>query len=111
MLPVTLTGKVDRRALPDPDRRRPDLDNPFVAPRTHVEKTVARIVSECTGIEPVGIEDNFFDLGGDSLTLARLVSRVSAAFERDIPVQDLYESASVAGIARWLEAATSSLNS
>ena len=108
VLPVTLTGKVDRRALSDPDRRRPDLDNPFVAPRTHVEKTVAQIVSECTGIEPVGIEDNFFDLGGDSLTLARLVSRVSAAFERDIPVHDLYESASVAGIARWLEAAASS---
>ena len=108
VLPVTLNGKIDRRALPDPDRRRPDLDNPFVAPRTHVEKTVARIVSECTGIEPVGIYDSFFDLGGDSLTLARLVSRVNVAFERDVPVQYLYESATVAGIARWLEAAASS---
>jgi acyl-coenzyme A synthetase/AMP-(fatty) acid ligase/acyl carrier protein len=108
VLPVTLNGKIDRRALPDPDHRRPALENPFVAPRTDAEKTVARIVSECTGIEPVGVEDNFFDLGGDSLTLGRLVSRVSAAFERDVPVQYLYESASVAGIARWLEAAASS---
>ena len=70
-LPLTVNGKIDRRALPDPDSRRPELDTPFVAPRTDLEKVVARIFSECTGIEQVGIEDNFFDLGGDSLTLGR----------------------------------------
>lgn len=105
VLPVSLNGKVDRRALPDPDDRRPELDTPFVAPRTEVERVVARIVSECTGIESVGCNDNFFDLGADSLTLGRVASRLGVAFQRDIPILILYESASVARVARWLDSA------
>jgi amino acid adenylation domain-containing protein len=102
-LPLTNNGKVDRRALPDPAGGRPEIAAPFVAPRTDAERTVARIFSECTGIEPVGIEDNFFDLGGDSLLLARLVSRLSRAFGREISVGQAFESPSVAGMARLLE--------
>lgn len=102
--PLTPTGKIDRRALPDPGGCRPELDTPFLTPRTDVERTVARIFSECTGIDQVGIEDNFFDLGGDSLILARLVSRLSVTFQREFSVHELFESSSVAGIARLLEA-------
>ena len=76
-IPLTPNGKVDRRALPEPGGRRPDLDTPFLAPRTDVEKIVTQIFSECTGVERVGIDDNFFELGGDSLILTRLLSRLS----------------------------------
>ena len=103
-LPLTVNGKIDRRALPDPDSRRPELDTPFVAPRTDLETAVARIFSQSIGIEPVGIEDNFFDLGGDSLTLGRVMTRLTATFEREIPMENLFASPSVAGIARLLEA-------
>ena len=103
-LPLTVNGKIDRRALPDPDSRRPELDTPFVAPRTDLENTVARIFSQCIGIEPVGIEDNLFELGGDSLTLGRVMTRLTATFEREIPMANLFASPSVAGVARLLEA-------
>ena len=103
-LPLTVNGKIDRRALPDPDGRRPELDTPFVTPRTDIENTVALIFSQCIGIEPVGIEDNLFELGGDSLTLGRVMTRLTASFEREIPMANLFASPSVAGIARLLEA-------
>ncbi len=109
-LPLTSNGKVDRRALPDPGSRRPELDAPFIAPRTDLEKTVAGIFSECTGIEAVGIEDNFFDLGGDSLMLARLVSRLTIAFQHEFSVGELFECPSVAGIARLLKDPRQSLS-
>lgn len=104
-IPLTANGKIDRRALPDPGSCRPELDTPYLAPRNEVEKTVARIFSECTGIDGVGIDDNFFDLGGDSLLLARLVSRLSLLFQREFSVAELFENASIAGIARLLEGA------
>ncbi len=103
-IPLTTRGKIDRRALPDPDSCRPELSTPFVAPRTDVERTIARIFTECTGVEEVSIEDYFFDLGGDSLLLARLVSRLSLAFQREFFVGELFENSSITGIARLLEA-------
>ena len=108
VLPLTNNGKVDRRALPDPSSCRPELETPFLSPRTDAERTVARIFSECTGIDRVGIEDNFFDLGGDSLLLARLVSRLSVAFQREFTVSELFECSSVARIVRLLEEPTQS---
>ena len=108
-LPLGPSGKVDRRALPDPGNRRPELDTPFIAPRTDLEKTVARIFTECTGIGPVGIEDNFFDLGGDSILLARLASRLSTTFHHELAVGELFNRPSVAGIARSLESPAQSI--
>src|SRR5688572_27838217 len=103
---LTPTGKVDRRALPEPSGSRPELDTPFLAPRTDVEKLATHIFSECTGIERVGIDDNFFDLGGDSLILTRLLSRLSVTFQREFSMQELFEAPSVAGIACLLESPT-----
>jgi amino acid adenylation domain-containing protein len=105
-IPLTPNGKVDRRALPEPSGGRPELDTPFLAPRTDVEKLVTHIFSECTGIERVGIDDNFFDLGGDSLILTRLLSRLSVTFRREFSMQELFEAPSVAGIACLLESPT-----
>ena len=77
--PMTVTDKIDRKALPDPPALRPPLDTPFVAPGSPIEEAVAAIWVEVLGINPVGVDDNFFELGGDSITAARLASRVREA--------------------------------
>src|SRR4029453_84148 len=67
-IPVTPGGKIDRNALPEPDNRRPDLKGPYVLPSTEIEKRLSRIWSEVLSLDRVGVQDNFFDLGGHSLT-------------------------------------------
>ncbi|MFD0890452.1 phosphopantetheine-binding protein, partial [Streptosporangium algeriense] len=73
-LPLNVNGKVDRKALPEPELRR-DLTRARVAPRTPAEETLARIWAELLGVDEVGVEDNFFDLGGDSILSLRVVAR------------------------------------
>jgi surfactin family lipopeptide synthetase A len=98
-LPLTSNGKVDRRALPAPDQTRPDLKETFVAPRTPEEKIIAEIWAEILKLEEVGIHDNFFDLGGHSLTAIRLASRISNAFHIDLPLRTVFEASTVASLA------------
>ncbi|MDQ3805506.1 MAG: amino acid adenylation domain-containing protein, partial [Acidobacteriota bacterium] len=76
-LPLTANGKVNRRALPAPDRLRPELEETFAPPRTPVEEIVADIWGEVLGTERVGVHDNFFALGGHSLLATQVVLRVS----------------------------------
>jgi non-ribosomal peptide synthase protein (TIGR01720 family) len=76
-LPLTPSGKLDRRALPEPDHLRPELEQEFVAPRTERERILAEIWADVLGVEQVGIYDNFFDLGGDSITSIQVVARAA----------------------------------
>ncbi|MBD2207324.1 amino acid adenylation domain-containing protein [Calothrix sp. FACHB-1219] len=80
-IPLTPNGKVDRRSLPIPSKTRPELDNAFVAPRTSIEKILAEIWSNVLGIERVGIHDNFFEIGGDSI---RSIQVRAKAIERGL---------------------------
>src|SRR5262249_45295731 len=66
-LPLTPSGKVDRKALPAPDNARPELEEAYVAPRTPVERGLADLWAEVLGLERVGVHDNFFELGVHSL--------------------------------------------
>jgi amino acid adenylation domain-containing protein len=75
-LPLTPSGKVDRRALPAPEGRRPDLDVAFAAPATELERKIAEIWQEALQVSTVGLHDNFFDLGGHSLLLAQVYERI-----------------------------------
>ena len=84
-LPLTANGKLDRRALPDPDHQRPALETERVAPRTAVEETLVRIWSEVLGLSEVGIHDNFFELGGDSILSIQIVARANQAGLRLAP--------------------------
>ena len=104
-LPLMPNGKVDRRALPAPDRTRPELDKAFVAPRTPTEELLAEIWAQLLDIERVGIHDNFFDLGGHSLLATQVVSRMREAFQVEIPLRRLFEVPTVAGLAESIEAA------
>ena len=97
-LPLTLNGKVDRRALPAPERVRSNR-SAFVAPRTATEEEVARVWSELLGLARVGIHDNFFDLGGHSLLATQLMSRLREAFDVSISLGVLFDDPSVEGLA------------
>jgi len=76
-LPLTANGKVDRRALPAPDHSR--AGNLFVAPRNHVEEVLANIWKSVLSVDRVGVHDNFFDLGGDSILSIQIIARANQA--------------------------------
>jgi amino acid adenylation domain-containing protein len=98
-LPLTASGKVDRQRLPVPGRTRPALPSPYVAPRTPMEVALVRIWTDLLGIEPVGIHDAFLELGGDSLLAMRLVARVRATFQAEMPLRTLLEAPTIAAMA------------
>jgi amino acid adenylation domain-containing protein len=97
-LPLTPNGKVDRRALPAPAVRTGGA-----APRTEVEAALVGIWSQVLGVEGVGVHDNFFDLGGHSLSVTRVVSRIRAEFDVDLPMHAVFESPDVAALAAVVE--------
>ena len=100
-IPLTPTGsgKVDRRALLDPGKERPDVDTPYVPPRTPVEEKVAKIWTEVLALNLVGIHDNFLELGGHSLAATRVVSQVIKTFQVEIPLTSLFEAPTVTEMA------------
>jgi acyl-coenzyme A synthetase/AMP-(fatty) acid ligase/acyl carrier protein len=98
-LPLTATGKVDRRALPPPGRTRPALERPFVGPRTPVEEKLAQLWAGVLGLDEVGVHDGFLDLGGDSLLATQVVSRVLTQFHARVSMRALFEASTVADMA------------
>jgi amino acid adenylation domain-containing protein len=102
-MPQTPNGKIDRSALPVPDHFRPELDSRFVAPRTAVELQLAKIWAEVLEVNQVGIHDNFFDLGGDSLSATRILSRVQTFLNFDFPPNTLFEKSTIAALAESIE--------
>jgi amino acid adenylation domain-containing protein/non-ribosomal peptide synthase protein (TIGR01720 family) len=104
-LPLTRNGKVDRRALPAPDPSRADGDKGFAAPGNQVEETLARIWSDVLGVERVGVHDNFFDLGGDSILSIQIIARANQAGLGLAPRQ-LFQHQTVAELATVAKVAT-----
>ncbi len=102
-LPLTVNGKVDRKALPAPGAGRADLAGEWVAPSGPVEEQVAAIWGEVLGRERIGAQDSFFELGGHSLLATRVLSRLRAAFDFEVPLRDLFLSPTVAGLAAAIE--------
>ena len=102
-LPLTPNGKVDRRALPKPDVVRLEREGAFVSARTSAEEVVAEIWAEVLPVEHVGIYDNFFELGGHSLLATRLIGRVRAVLQVEVPLRAVFETPTVAGLARQIE--------
>jgi aspartate racemase len=98
-LPVTPNGKVDRKALPAPDQSRPELERAFVAPRIPLEERLARIWGEVLKLEKVGIHDNFFDLGGNSLLATQVISRIRTALDAEVPLRAMFEAPTMAELA------------
>jgi hypothetical protein len=97
-LPLTPGGKLDRAALPAPARTTPAL-----APRTDAEVLVAEVFADVLGAREVGALDDFFALGGHSLLAVKVVARLRAATEVDLPIRTLFDHGTVAGVAQALE--------
>jgi len=98
-LPLLPNGKVNRQALPAPTAARPLLDIPFTAPRTPVEEKLAMIWAEVLDLDEIGVDDNFLELGGDSLRAGQVISRVINAFRVELALRSLFEAPTVAEMA------------
>jgi len=103
VLPLTPNGKVDRAALPAPDPTNTVRDGVMVAPRTPVEKRLAAIVAPLLGLEQVGVDDNFFLLGGHSLLGTQVIARVHDTFGVDLPLRGLFDAPTVTELAVEIE--------
>ncbi|HYO16637.1 MAG TPA: non-ribosomal peptide synthase/polyketide synthase [Thermoanaerobaculia bacterium] len=101
-MPLSPNGKVDRKALPDPESR-PDSGVEAVAPRTDLERLLARLWREILQINAVGVHDNFFELGGNSLLGATLIYRLQEHLGENLHVAAIFEAPTVAQLATLLE--------
>jgi amino acid adenylation domain-containing protein len=101
-LPLTPNGKVDRRALPEPEPQRPKLESAFAAPCDGLEQSIAAIWEQVLSIGKPGANDNFFDLGGHSLQVVQVQSRLREKLGIDLPVIKLFEHPTIRSLAHFL---------
>jgi acyl-CoA synthetase (AMP-forming)/AMP-acid ligase II/acyl carrier protein len=102
-LPLTPSGKVNRRALPAPTQAQPAADETFIAPSTPTEVALEAIWCEVLGVKKVGVRDNFFERGGHSLLMTQVISRVREAFQVELPMRRFFESPTIAQLAVVIE--------
>jgi amino acid adenylation domain-containing protein/non-ribosomal peptide synthase protein (TIGR01720 family) len=101
-MPLTPNGKIDRDALPEPERRGSGTGP---GPRTPTEQVLTALFEQLLGVEPIGVDDNFFELGGHSLLAAQAASRVRDTLRVEMPLRVLFEQPTIAGLAEYLEGA------
>lgn len=102
-MPLTASGKLDRQALPAPDPAASAPTRPFVAPRTPTEQTLAELWMKALRLQRVGIHDDFFELGGDSLLATQVASRIREALRVELPLERLFKETTIAGLAEHLD--------
>ncbi len=102
-LPLTVSGKVDRKALPVPGRERPVLDRPYIAASSALEKYLSVLWQTELDIDQIGIQDRFFDLGGTSLQAAAVIGQIQKDLGEFIYVLTLFESPTISAYAQFLE--------
>ncbi len=101
--PLTPAGKVDRRSLPSPVADRPSLEECFAAPETQMEQEIAELWRNLLGLDEIGIHDDFFNLGGDSLLVVHFVSQARERLGVEIRVGRVFESPTVEALAEHVE--------
>ena len=102
-LPLTPNGKIDRQALPTPDLITREAENTFVNPRNELEKQLALIWEQVLGVKPIGVKDNFFDLGGHSLLTLRLLNEIEKTLNTKLPVVALFQLTTIEQIASFFQ--------
>jgi hypothetical protein len=100
-VPLTHNGKVDRRALPPPQIDR-QFEEGYVAPRNHVEKDISILWQKLLGIENVGIHDNFFEIGGHSLLLIKMLDTLNKTFEKELSIVELFRNPTISTLSDFL---------
>ncbi len=101
--PLTSSGKINRRALPVPDKMEVVRTMPYAPPQTDLQQTLVQVWEEVLGVSPVGIDDNFFELGGHSLLALRLVAAMKKATAVKLPLPRLFQEGTIAAIAAYLD--------
>jgi len=101
-LPLAPSGKIDRKALPKPDNLRPELETNYVKPRNEVERSIADIWQKILKIDKVGIQDNFFDLGGHSLNVLQVYSKLREIFRAKLSITDLFKYPTINSLSQYL---------
>jgi amino acid adenylation domain-containing protein len=101
-IPLTPNGKVDVDALPIPSGLRPELEVEFKAPRSQIEQSIASVWQELLHVQKVGINDNFFDLGGHSLLLTQVHSRLGDMYDKELTIVDLFRFPTIHSLAKFL---------
>ncbi len=99
-MPLTGSGKVNRRALPAPEQSRQEDEADYRTPQTPVQEMVAAVFADVLRLERVGLDDNFFELGGHSLSATQVVSRIRQNLHADLPVRSVFESPTPASLAQ-----------
>lgn len=102
-LPLTRNGKVDRQALPAPERSRPELAQPYVGPRSHTEEVLASLCADVLGIDRVGIYDDFFECGGHSLLATQVCARIRESFKVELSLHEFFIEPKIATLASLIE--------
>ena len=102
-LPLTASGKINRKALPNLSSKGPTLSQEFVAPRTPLETSIAEVWKEVLDLDTVGVHDHFLEVGGDSLRAGQVVARLRDVVQIEVPLRDLFEAATVAELASAME--------
>jgi acyl carrier protein len=102
-MPLTPNGKVDRKALPQPDGQRADLETSYLPPETKIEQQIANIWQKVLHVNPIGIHDNFFELGGNSLLLVQVQEKLAGVLNQEVPVLKLFEYPSISTLTQYLE--------
>ncbi|MBE9209296.1 amino acid adenylation domain-containing protein [Nostoc sp. LEGE 06077] len=101
-LPITPNGKINRLALPNPEKFRPEFAPNYVIPQTEVEQTIAKIWEKALNLESIGIHDNFFEIGGHSLLLIKVHSELRKIFPIDLSMLDLFRYPTISYLADYL---------
>ena len=100
--PLTSHGKVDRRSLPETHGNRPDLRAPYLAPANELERAITAMWQEALQIKGIGVEDNFFDLGGQSLQLVRVHAELRKLFSENLAISTLFQHPTISSLAKHL---------
>ena len=101
-MPLTVSGKIDKKALPDPDGTRYDLDTEYISPRNKIEKQLVAIWESILECKHIGINDNFFELGGHSIKATQLASRIHKIMKLSINIRDIFNSPTITAMAEVL---------
>jgi acyl-coenzyme A synthetase/AMP-(fatty) acid ligase/acyl carrier protein len=109
-MPLTPNGKLDRKALPVPDEAQLRSQTPFASPRSPLEELLADVWAEVLGVERVGIHDDFFEMGGQSILATQLISKIQQILPVELPLRTIFEAPTVAELATAIEQSQQSLD-
>lgn len=109
-MPLTPNGKINRKALPKPERNRPILNTILVKPTLEIEKQIAQIWQDILQISSIGINDNFFELGGNSLLLTQVYKKIMDLIEQPLSIVDLFQYPTIKALSQYLSQSESKNN-